>query len=516
MKTEGKIPVIVGVTGHRNIRKGDEELLERRVREQLSLIKDACPHSQVKLLCSLAEGGDTICARAALGLGIPVIASLPFEADEFRKDFSGDALEDFNKLLSVSESVLVTPESEFGKVKNRDYYYRQNGIYVASHCHVLLALWDGCEPKEDGCGAASAVLFALEDDFETPFGVGIRPKGGTEVIHIATPRDTDGSSPAGEVRLLGDPEKTREILRKTDEFNALVEKNNAAADPLLGAVWSNADSLSIKYAGRVGKLLMLLAILGTGISFSFLMYDEAELHWMLFFCGIMLLAAFFFSRRCAKGRFQSRYVEYRVLAEMERIRSYLQLAGSAVRPEFLMGWTLQTDMPWIACACAALSVLPRAGEPQDIRECWIRAQRDYHAGALEKSGAREKFSGGILNAATLMSILTYVFALVYEILVMKGLAAEIELVRTVIKIVLGTVSAGTLFISGYYGKLSLTRQNSDHEKMKRFYERALEKLDKYGQTEELLSEIVREELDENGNWYSYRIEDSPGFDLDIG
>ena len=52
--------------------------------------------------------------------------------------------------------------------------------------------------------------------------------------------------------------------------------------------------------------------------------------------------------------------------------------------------------------------------------------------------------------------------------------------------------------------------------MKRFYERALEKLDKYGQTEELLSEIVREELDENGNWYSYRIEDSPGFDLDIG
>ena len=89
MKTEGKIPVIVGITGHRNIRKKDEELLETRVRERLSGIMKLCPHSQVKLLCSLAEGGDTICARAALKLGIPVIASLTFEIDEFRKDLSG-------------------------------------------------------------------------------------------------------------------------------------------------------------------------------------------------------------------------------------------------------------------------------------------------------------------------------------------------------------------------------------------------------------------------------------------
>ena len=98
----------------------------------------------------------------------------------------------------------------------------------------------------------------------------------------------------------------------------------------------------------------------------------------------------------------------------------------------------------------------------------------------------------------------------------RGSVAEVELVRTIVKIVLGTVSAGTLFISGYYGKLSLTRQSTDHKKMERFYDRALDKLNRYGQTEELLADIVREELGENANWYSYRIEDNPGFELDIG
>ena len=519
MRNEGKIPVIVGVTGHRDIRKTDLPELENSVREQLRNIREACPHSQVKLLCSLAEGGDTLCARVARELGIPIIASLPFEADEFRKDFSGQALQELNELLKEAETVIVTPETEPKIEKDRDHYYRQNGIYVASHCHILLALWDGCDPEPNGCGTASAVYFALEGDYASPYSSSIRPKGNTEVIHIYTPRSSGGPGgpgKSGEVRLLGDPEKTKDILQKTDEFNRLAEENNAPADPVLGAVWSNADSLSIKYAEKVGKLLMLLAFFGTGISFSFLMYDEAELHWMLIFCGIMLILAMFFSRRCSKGRFHNRYIEFRVLAETERIRAYLQLAGSAVRPETLMNWTIQTEMPWIVDACAALSAVPGRGEGKDIRECWIQAQRDYHAAALKKSGKKEKMSENILTCTTVLSILTYVFALVYEILVVAGKVPEVELVRTIIKIVLGTVSAGTLFISGYYGKLSLTRQTADHGKMERFYDRALEKLQRYGQTEELLADIVREELGENGNWYSYRIEDSPGFELDIG
>ena len=513
MKTEGKIPVMIGVTGHRDICPEALPVIRQKVREQLERIKNACPHSPVKLLCSLAEGGDTVCAREALDLGIPVIAALPFEADEFRKDFTGSALDEFNELLEKSECIIVSPDTEMRPDKDRDYFYRQNGIYVASHCHVLLALWDGNEPAENACGTSAAVYFALEGDFETAYGTLIRPKGNTGVIRISSPRISHESCPAGEVIMLGDAEKTERILCRTDSFNALSEEQSTDPDPRLGAVWTVADRLSISFSEKVGRLLLLLAVMGTGISFTFLMYDEAELHWMLFFCGVMLAAALFFSIRCSRGLYHQKYLEYRVLAETERIRSFLRLAGSSVRPEMLMSWMMQLEMPWVADACAALSVAPPPDSSEDITECWIKAQRDYHHDALRISSKKDRLSGNIVTATSIISILTYVFALAYEIMVIRGTVPEVELVRTIVKIVLGTVSAGTLFISGYYGKLSLSRQSSDHRKMELFYDRALEKLARYGQTEELLAAIVREELAENGNWYSYRIENSPGLEL---
>ena len=51
--------------------------------------------------------------------------------------------------------------------------------------------------------------------------------------------------------------------------------------------------------------------------------------------------------------------------------------------------------------------------------------------------------------------------------------------------------------------------HADHEKMARFYAWAAERLDEEGQTPELLERLAREELIENGNWYSYQLEGTP-------
>ena len=77
------------------------------------------------------------------------------------------------------------------------------------------------------------------------------------------------------------------------------------------------------------------------------------------------------------------------------------------------------------------------------------------------------------------------------------------------KIVLGSVSAFTLFISAYFGKLSLPRRLSDHSKMENFFKKMSDSLDLFGQTDELLSLLAREELIENGNWYSYQSDNRP-------
>ena len=85
--------------------------------------------------------------------------------------------------------------------------------------------------------------------------------------------------------------------------------------------------------------------------------------------------------------------------------------------------------------------------------------------------------------------------------------------RTLLKIVLGTLSAGTLFMANYYGKMSLRRVTADHEKMVKFYDKAAEQLGRCGQSEHILEALAREELAENGNWCSFQRDNAPELNL---
>ncbi|MBQ9188679.1 MAG: hypothetical protein IJ138_05080, partial [Clostridia bacterium] len=64
-----------------------------------------------------------------------------------------------------------------------------------------------------------------------------------------------------------------------------------------------------------------------------------------------------------------------------------------------------------------------------------------------------------------------------------------------------------------YGRLSLSRVTTDHVKMTRFYVAVLDRIDSYGETEDLLRLIAREELIENGNWCSYQRDNTADFSL---
>ncbi|MCR4884593.1 MAG: hypothetical protein K6A68_13555, partial [Clostridiales bacterium] len=72
-----KIPLIVGVTGHLDLRTEDQEILREKVKQELEKLMDRCPHTPVILLCALARGADLLCAETAEELGIPLRAVLP-------------------------------------------------------------------------------------------------------------------------------------------------------------------------------------------------------------------------------------------------------------------------------------------------------------------------------------------------------------------------------------------------------------------------------------------------------
>ena len=522
------IPIVVGVTGHRVLREEDRPALIAAVKAELSALRSRCPNSPLKMLNSLAEGSDLLCAKAAEELGIPVLAALPMDYGEYVKDFSPGGKEALDRAIAGAERVFVVPptEAEPGTV-SRDFLYRQAGIYMAAHSHVLLALWDGGEGTPAACGTAEVVDFALRGSYQPAMGSAIRLGTGESVLHIFTPRG-ERAGAAGTVRWLGDTEATAEILARTDEFNALAAASapkkgpllpeDRPDDPLLADLeraYQTADTLSTGFAGIYRRTLALLAAASTILTLAFLLYDEAEAIWMIFVCGAMLAAAWLCMRRAARSACHRRYIEYRALAESCRVQAFLRYAGSALQASDVFSWMQQAETAWIPDALCALAVGPIPGETRDIRSCWVGVQEAYHKKAAGNARRQADGSDRVVHVALIVSVSLYVAALIFELAAGGKLArpvfpvADPEVYRTILKIVLGSISAATLFISNYYGRLSLPRKLSDHTKMERFYARIGDQLTLRGQTEDLLALLAREELIENGNWCSYQRDNSP-------
>lgn len=505
------IPIVIGVTGHRDIEPAAVPAIRKSVRRQLELIKKEYPHSPLVMLNSLAAGADMLCAGEALDLGIELVCPLPVYSDEYEKDFSKEELAQYRHLVKNAKRCYTAPHTE-PEQPGRNYLYRQAGIYVSTRCHILMALWDGGDAVPGGCGTAEAVSFALNGDYGTRNGeVPCRPSN-TEIIHINTPRTGCDISDAGKAEFIGNTEQAGRILERTEEFNSLCSRTDST-DFSAAALYEDADRLSLAFAGKYNRTLAVTALLGTLISFFFLVYDEIELHLMLLGCGILLAAGILLIRKAAKSRCHEKYVEYRALAEAARVQNNLDRAGSGIRAADLFGWTQCCEMPWIVSALGSLDAFPRTSGNESADGFWIKDQRDYHRAAGTKTAKQLDISKKALSVIYRIDIAVYLAALVYEILCFSRILPDIELLRTLTKIIIGTLSAGTLFISAYFGRQSTERVTSDHRREELFYSFMLEKYRQNGQTEELLKTLAKEELAENAVWYSYRIEDSPGLDL---
>lgn len=524
------IPIVVGVTGHRDIRPEDCDVLYSVVKQELTALQNRCPHSEIVMINSLAAGADQLCAEAALALSVPLIAVLPMEQTVYEADFSGKDLARLRTLCRAARACFVAPETEAApSAPDRDFAYRQAGVYVASHAHVLLALWDGTELSASDCGTAAIVRCALNGTFTPQYSI---PLGGCcPVLHIQTPRRGEESNAVGEVRFLGDADAFDETLARSDEFNQLAKNVPASECSLLPsdrepdkqldrteALYAKADSLGVRFAGQYRRILAALALVSTIITIAFLLYDEAELHWMILVCGGMLLIAWFVQRYGNRFASHRRYLEYRMLAEGLRVQAFLRYAGSDLTASDVLSWSAKTETGWVAAALKALPIGAAPYRAHSIRNAWVDEQRRYHEKSIERSKRVHKGSERIIHVALWISILLYLAVLVFE-LVWGGLLpfslqiANAEFYRTLSKLLLGSISAATLFISNYYGRLSLSRTTSDHARMERFYAAVLDRIDRYGESDALLRLIAREELIENGNWGSYQQDNTADFNL---
>ncbi|MBR5504311.1 MAG: hypothetical protein IKV87_07715 [Methanobrevibacter sp.] len=269
-------------------------------------------------------------------------------------------------------------------------------------------------------------------------------------------------------------------------------------------LYAIADNLSIKNAEIHKKILLALSILGPLISIVFFLYFEGEIHGMILLCTILLAILYLIHKQANHLDCHRKYLEYRVLAETLRVQFFLSIAGSKTKVTDIQPWFIKKGIPWIGDIIETLP-LDEVKEKRDIIYFWVFDQKAYHEGALLKAEAKKKREKKITKIAIYVTVLAYLLGLLFEaIMWIYSPDIDAHLIRIGLKMIIGSMSVGLLFLESYYGKMSLSETINDHKRMVSLYDKVGKEILKKGETEEILLYLAHEFLIENSTWYAYQ------------
>lgn len=296
----------------------------------------------------------------------------------------------------------------------------------------------------------------------------------------------------------------------TGDLSHIAEQIDSPELRGIDRLYGEADALSLKNAKMHRRVLMELSAVGTLLTLFFLLYDEAELYGLIIACGAMILSLFLIRYIADRSQCHRKYLEYRVLAESLRVQYYLFLTGVKVRVSELLPWSIKQGLPWIT-EIMSEQPIPQSNETHPIADCWINDQKEYHKTKLVSAVKKNRRDNRIAAATIIITIAAYIAAMVFEVLVSQNLTdgIDVNLFRAVLKVVVGTMSAATLFTGNYYGKMSLPNIIDDHKRMIALYESVEEKFRAEGESSEIILDLARECLNENATWYAYQNKNKP-------
>lgn len=301
-----------------------------------------------------------------------------------------------------------------------------------------------------------------------------------------------------------------------------------AIDELYGA----ADVMSMENAKKHYFNLKLLAFFGTALTVLFLLYDEAELHLFIFLCIIILAILGYSDKFGAQYENHKKYLEYRVFAETLRAHYFLSIAGINEHITIILPWFIKKNSPWINEILLSLPVNATT-EKRPILNCWIRDQREYHQKAWIESTEKKQRNDKSTRRALYITVATFLIAGAFEFYMLFNASGEIhinelgmilktlqdsgimvgfeqaDMIRSLLKIVVGSMSAFTLFLGSYYGKMSLSNAINDHRRMVMLYEKAENEVLQKGESEDLIMSLAHEFLIENTVWFAYQSNNTP-------
>jgi hypothetical protein len=541
-ESPGPLPIVIGVSGHRDLRQADLPILESRVREILEKLKATYPATPMILLSALAEGADRLVARVALGLGFRLAAPLPMPNEEYAKDFP-DTVAEFNDLLEQAEKAFPLSDSPGQSSSRREHCYALVGAYCARHCQILLALWDGIELNKVG-GTSHVVRFKL-NGVEPPYGPPCIPLNAVvrgPVYHLITPRASSVDTPTDAFALRklfpvghaneAEAEKLyRRVFQRMDRFNrdaqkyasthaslrrkcredVLPEGNVQNVPPAVRRtliLFGVADSLALHFQRRTLWTLRILMFLVLTAAICFQLYSYVQPKPLALAIGYLaaLLAAYLVYLHARwRGDFHNRYLDYRALAEGLRVHLFWRLAGLRISVSEIYLRKQHGELDWIRQALRVWTIPakldldapePTATEPdrlQIVLKQWVEGQ----AGFFERAWRRDH------RKARVIGIFGYGFFCV-------GLALAFFKVvwpsEDPVIIFMSLTLVISVLLSVYSQVLGLTEHANQYARLKQIFDRGAERLrhllkdGKMTESQELVDEMGQEALIENGDW----------------
>jgi len=540
-----RIHLILGITGHRDMPQEDVDKLKEKIKEIFNELKGKYSHTPLLLLTPLAEGADRIAAKAAIEEGIDYAVVLPFQEEEYVKDFP-ETKEEYYDLIDkqkhenlkgiFSLEEIETDNRAKENSHERAEFYERVGAYIVRHSQILIALWDGKEDgKESEKGGTSEViklkLKGLSDEYH-PHGDKL-DKPDTGPVYIIYTRRKESNSEDLKNYLKQEkkyPEDTNveyfnEVFDRFDEFNRESGKLNSkefnrsreklpgdASDKekFVSHIFANADALANKYKIRWNIITACLICLAVITTLFFIYYSLTNNeYWLLIYSVLFILFAIFFKFLNIFHRLHQKYVDYRGLAEGLRILFFMRLAGIHENVEDYYLKKHRINFRWGREIIRSANILDPQQKPdfQTIIKYWVKPEYDYYREMTDKNSRKLKIYKKLSLTFFSLSILMIIIANLLTFLNIDN-----YFVFMIALIIIFPLISGAL--ETYINRNAFNFNLKVYSIMKDIFERANDKLDETEKSKDrdikemqsVIRELMKEAVRENADWMLKHIE----------
>jgi hypothetical protein len=484
---------------------------------------------------------------------------LPLPREIYARDFTDPAVRERFEALCARATVLEPPPVDADILdgvaddrRTRDWHYAQSGIYLASHCHILLVLWDG-KPSTLPGGTAQVVDYyltgrkpALVERRRSACGENrIDDNNQRLAYHVVCSRDDADGAPAepllplqtfwraGDEAVAGTeamPPAFRAMFARMVELNADCAKyaariEAAARDvsrrPVVAGAFATrspiersfaaADWLALHNQRRVLVAMRAMYTLAALMGIAFMLYHVLAQDYMIFVFLAVFASGVTLDLVAKRRDWHRKYLDYRALAEGLRVQAYwrradLSMTGDA---EFAHDNFLQKqdiDIGWIrnvmrAAALDAASAAARDADLGGVIDEWVGesgrfGQLHYYERRLEERTRTHRLTRRIGAISLWVGIAISVFLAVFVFRLPHGVQNMLVSIMAVLSIIAAVREA-------YAYRKADKELIKQYRFMRRIFANARAALDRTGdpvEQREILRALGEAALAEHAEW----------------